>query len=103
MFKDCISLRNIDLSNYNTKEVTIMSNMLNNWFSEINRCLKLEYIKAIYIDSMFRRCYTLNEIDLSYFNTQNLKNIKQMLYDYSNLMSIDISSFSSINLDYKLI
>ena len=30
MFKDCISLRNIDLSNYNTKEVTIMSNMLNN-------------------------------------------------------------------------
>ena len=50
---------------------------------------------------MFRGCYSLNEIDLSNFNTQNLENIKQMFYDCSNLNKIDISSFTSINLDYK--
>ena len=44
MFYECNSLKNFDLSNFNTKNVTDMSNM-------------------------FYGCYSLTNIDLSNFNT----------------------------------
>ena len=54
MFFRCESLTNIDLSNFNTENVTNM-----------------EY--------MFYKCKSLTNIDLSNFNTQNVTNMDSML------------------------
>ena len=53
MFNGCNSLTNIDLSNFNTQNVTNMY-------------------------SMFCGCNSLTTIDLSNFNTQNLTNMAGM-------------------------
>jgi len=53
MFAYCHSLTNINLTNFNTKNVTDMS-------------------------CMFAGCSSLTNIDLSNFNTQNVKNMSMM-------------------------
>ena len=49
MFYECKSLKNLDLSNFNTKNVTDMSDM-------------------------FSYCESITDINLSNFNVQNVKN-----------------------------
>ena len=53
MFCDCISLTYLNLSNFNTKNVTIM-------------------------DFMFYNCKSLINLNLSNFNTQNVTNMSGM-------------------------
>ena len=53
MFKECSSLTKIDLSNFNTKNVTNMY-------------------------SMFSGCSSLTKIDLSNFNTKKVTNMHDM-------------------------
>ena len=65
MFYNCSNLINIDLSSFNTKNVT---NMI----------------------QMFYNCWELINIDLSSFNTQNVTNMMQMFYDCSNLKKVKI-------------
>ena len=70
MFKDCISLKTIDLSSFNTSNV---SNMI----------------------FMFEGCVSLESLDLSSFNTINVNNMSYMLYGCSALQSINLSSFNT--------
>ena len=50
---------------------------------------------------MFKGCASLYSIDLSNFETDNLKNIKNIFYSCPELSYIDISSFYSADLDYS--
>ena len=59
MFSLCSSLKELNLSNFNTNNVTNMS-----------------YI--------FSRCSSLKELNLSNFNTNNVSNIYRMFYGCSN-------------------
>ena len=52
---NCSSLEKLDLSNFNTSNVTDMS-------------------------SMFQNCSALKKLDLSCFNTNNVKEMKTMFY-----------------------
>ena len=72
MFFCCESLSSIDLSNFNTQNVTNM-----------------EY--------MFYNCNSLLSIDLSNFNTQNVTNMRYMFYNCKSLSSIDLSNFNTQN------
>ena len=72
MFYECSSLTNIDLSNFNTQNVTNMGDMFNG-------------------------CSSLTNIDLSNFNTQNVTNMCRMFYDCSSLTNIDLSNFNTQN------
>ena len=64
MFEGCSSLTNIDLSNFNTQNVTDVS-------------------------FMFSRCSSLKNINLSYFNTQNVTNMSNMFNECSeNILHI---------------
>ena len=63
MFYDCISLSSLDLSNFNTQNV---SNM----------------------ESMFYNCNSLSSLNLSNFNTQNVTNMKSMFYWCNSLLFI---------------
>ena len=68
MFRDCNNLTNIDLSNFDTKNVTDMS-------------------------GMFYGCNNLTNIDLSNFDTKNVTNMSYMFYGCHNLTNIDLSNF----------
>ena len=46
---------------------------------------------------MFRGCSSLKSIDLSSFNSTNVKDMRRMFSGYSSLKSIDLSSFNSTN------
>ena len=72
MFYHCSNLTNIDLSSFNSKNVTNMSNM-------------------------FSWCFSLTNIDLSSFNTENVTNMSNMFSGCSNLTNIDLSSFNTKN------
>ena len=48
---------------------------------------------------MFFKCYNLKEIDLSSFNTSNVKNMSYMFYYCKNLKEINLSSFNTSNVE----
>ena len=72
MFADCNSLIALNLSNFNTQNVTNMSNM-------------------------FYKCNSLTSLDLSNFNTQNVINMSCMFYYCNSLKSLDLSNFNTQN------
>ena len=72
MFYKCSNIKNIDLSNFETKNVENMS-------------------------CMFANCNKLKEIDLSSLNSENVTNMSAMFSDCNNLKSLDLSSFNTTN------
>lgn len=72
MFQNCTALASIDLSNFNTSNVTAMH-------------------------SMFGVCYALTSLDLSSFNTSNTTNMSAMFTDCRSLASINLSNFDTSN------
>ena len=68
MFTGCTSITSLDVSNFNTSNVTNMS-------------------------CMFVSCTVLKSLDLSSFNTSNVVNMSSMFSSCDNLASLDISSF----------
>ena len=69
MFANCMSLRSLDLSNFNTKNVTNMG-------------------------GMFIDCRFLTVLDVSNFNTQNVTNMRGMFEYCYWLESLDLSHFN---------
>jgi surface protein len=74
MFNRCESLTSLDLSLFNTSNVTDMQRM-------------------------FTLCRNLVELDLSSFDTSNVTNMKYMFADCINLTSLDLSSFDMSNVE----
>ena len=72
MFNFCESLRNINLSNFNTQNVIDMSRM-------------------------FGDCVLLRNINLSNFNTQNVTDMSWMFFGCNSLTNIDLSNFNTQN------
>ena len=72
MFDDCSSLTNLDLSNFNTYNVTNM-------------------------DSMFVRCESLVRLDVSNFDTLNVTNMGAMFVGCENVLNLDLSNFDTSN------
>ena len=86
-FEYCKELIYLDLSNFNTSEVTNMSYM----FFE---CNKLKEIKGINqfntnnvtnMKQMFGKCYELISLDLSNFNTSKVTNMSYMFFECNKL------------------
>ena len=71
MFKDCTSLTNLDLSNFDTSNVWDMS-------------------------SMFSRCVKLSEVNLNQFDTSNVKDMCCMFFACRNLSVLDLRSFDTV-------
>ena len=100
LFYNCSSLINIDLSNFDAKNVTDMSYMF-------YQCSSLINIDASYLNSnnvknmcyMFCNCSSLINIDLTYFNTQNVKNMCCMFSGCSSLADINLSFLNTQNVE----
>ena len=74
MFIACSSLTNLDLSNFDTSNVTDMS-------------------------YMFYCCSGLTNLDLSNFDTSNVTDMSYMFYDCNSLTNLNLSGFDTSNLD----
>ncbi len=65
MFSECLSLKDINISNFNTNKVTNMGRM-------------------------FENCPLLNKINLSNINTDNVIDMRAMFYNCSDILKMRI-------------
>ena len=70
MFSDCNSLVNLNLSSFNTLNVTNTN-------------------------GMFYNCRSLTSLDLSNFDTSNVTTMNAMFYGCSSLVTLDLSNFNT--------
>ena len=99
MFCNCKSLSSIDLSNFNTQNVTNMQSM----FSYCKSLSSLDLSNfntqnVTNMEFMFYHCNSLSSLDLSNFNTQNVTNMEFMFYHCNSLSSLDLSNFNTQNI-----
>ena len=98
MFTECSSLINIDLSNFNTQNVTDMDSMFSGCSSLTNINLSNFNTQNVTdMDSMFSGCSSLTNINLYNFNTQNVRKMSFMFCNCSSLINIDLSNFNTQN------
>ena len=96
MFNFCISLISLDLSNFDTSQVTDMSSMFSSCFSLISLDLS-NFDTSLVTDKkyMFSSCSTLTSLDLTNFNTSLVTDMKFMFGDCSSLTSLDLSNIDT--------
>ena len=89
MFFNCIKLKNIDLSNFDTSNVETLEDM----FYECSSLTNVDFSEwetssVRNMNRMFYKCEALQIINLSSFDTSNVKNMRSM-FDYcTNLETI---------------
>ena len=98
MFKKCMSLKSLDLSKLDTKNVTNMSEMFSNC-SNITSLVLSSFNTSNVTDMsyMFFNCRYLPSLDLSKFNTSNVTDMKHMFEECRYLESLDLSNFDTSN------
>ena len=100
MFKRCSSLISLDLSSFNTTNVNDIAGMFYNCESLVS--IDLSSFKTTNINDMswmFYKCSSLKSIDLSSFDTTNVNNMDSMFCECYSLETIDLSSFNTINVN----
>ncbi len=96
MFYDCSSLTSLDLSNFDTSQVTFMHRMFCGCSSLISLDLSsFNTTQVTAINSMFQGCSSLISLDLSNFNTSRVKKLFNMFFNCSSLTSLNISNFNT--------
>jgi len=96
MFHNCSSLKSVDMSGFNTSQVTDMSGMFSG-------CSVLPNIdvngfntgKVTTMNSMFYGCSDLISIDVSGFDTSQVTDMSFVFSNCNSLMSIDVSGFDT--------
>ena len=97
----CSSLKNIDVSHFETFSLTSMKNM----FSYCSSLTSIDITnfsteKVTSMSFLFYGCTSLTSIDLSNLNTKSLVFMSQMFTLCPNLLYLDVSSFQ--NTDYYM-
>ena len=98
MFADCINLTSLDLSTFNTDNVTLMEGVF-------LRCSSLTSLnisgfnttKVTSMYSLFGGCEALTSIDVSSFNTSNVTSMYQLFAKCISLTDLDLSNFNTVN------
>lgn len=98
MFKQCKSLKNIDVGGFDTSSVLNMMGMFDQCESLTDLDVsRFDTSNTTNMDSMFHSCKKLESLDLSNFNTEKVTSIGRMFSDCNNLTNIDVSSFNTTN------
>ena len=98
MFWGCKSITNLDLSNFNTKNVTNMSHMFGGCNSLTNLNLfNFNTQKVTNMHRMFLCCYLLRNLNLSTFNTQNVTDMSFMFGGCYSLTNLNLLNFNTQN------
>ena len=98
MFKDCVSLETIDMSGFDTSNVTTMYCM----FDGCNNLTSLDVSsfdtsKVTNMSAMFDGCNNLTSLNVSSFNTSNVTTMAGMFYNCKKLTELDVSGFDTSN------
>ena len=102
MFSNCVKLKTVDLSNFDTSNVTSMKWMFG-ISSELKSYGELEYVdvsgfdtsNVVDMSSMFQNQSHLNNLDVSNFNTSNVNSMYYMFHNCKNLEFLDVSGFDT--------
>ena len=104
LFYGCNFLTNLNLSNFNTQNVTNMESMFSCCRSLTNLNLSnLNTQNVNNMESMFSYCRSLKSLNLSNFNTQNVTNMKYMFFECNSLTNVNLSNFNTqkvTNMEY---
>ena len=95
MFSGCSSLTSLDVTHFNTANVTDMSYMFSSCSSLTS--LDVTYFntaKVTNMSSMFSSCSSLTSLDVTYFNTAKVTNMYRM-FKSCGLTSLDLSNFNT--------
>ena len=94
MFAYCKSLESIDLSGFNTSNVLYLDNMFLNCISLTSLNLEYFYInKAVKTEYMFKNCNSLTSLNLCNFYISGNDNISNMFMDCKKLEYLNIKNF----------
>ena len=98
LFDNCISLEELDLSNFDTGDTEYMSYMFNNCTSLTSLNVKgFNTRKVKEMERMFYACSSLEYLDLSTFDTSNCQKIDSILDETGNLtLKIDKDKCSNV-------
>ena len=97
MFADC-NMTSLDLSKFNTSNVTNMAYMFRDCSSLT--ALDLSGFDTSHVTNMllmFDSCESLRELNLSGFNTSRITDMTYMFANCSSLTNLDLSSFNTSN------
>ena len=96
MFVGCSSLTNLDVSKFDTSQVTNMSSMFGGCSSLTSLDVsKFDTSQVTDMNYMFGGCSSLTNLDVSKFDTSQVTNMEQMFFECSSLTSIDLSKFDT--------
>lgn len=98
MFKNCYSLTSLDVSNFDTTNVTDMGGMFDTCelLTSLN-VTNFDTSNVAYMNNMFFYCKGLKSLDVSSFDTSNVITFSYMFYKCNSLTSLDLSSFNTSN------
>ena len=98
MFQNCAALTSLDLSNFNTSNVTAMQSMFNGCSALTSLDLSnFNTSNATDISAMFSDCHSLASINLSNFDTSNVADMSEMFASCLALTTLDLSNFNTSN------
>ena len=98
MFYNCLYLKSLDLSNFNSNKVNNMQNMFSICCSLTSLNLTNFTTRNVTnMEKMFYKCSSLVSLDLSSFNTDNVTDMSWMFSSCSSLSTLDLSNFNTIN------
>ena len=96
VFSSCSSLTSLDLSNFNTSNVTDMSFMFASCTGLTSLDLSnFDTSSVADMSNMFTYCSSLTSLDLSNFDTSSVTNMSFMFTYCSSLTSLDLSNFNT--------
>ena len=104
MFYSCENLTTLDVSGFNTSNVTDMHYMF--CFCKKLTTLDVSGFNTSNVtdmSNMFRACSSLTSLDVSGWNTSNVTNMSKMIWGLDNITSLDVSKWDVskvTNMDY---
>ena len=97
MFKSCSSLTSIDLSNFNSKNLRYLSSMFENCISLTSLNLSNFITDDVYdMSYIFNNCSSLTTLIVP-FNTERTFSMRNMFSSCKKLTSLDITTFNTKN------
>ncbi|KRL16237.1 hypothetical protein FD12_GL000148 [Lentilactobacillus rapi DSM 19907 = JCM 15042] len=96
MFVNDLALTNLDVSKFDTSQVTNMWGMFENDEALANLDVsKFDTSQVTSMDSMFCNDNALTKLDISNFDTSKVRNMNQMFLNDNALTKLDISNFNT--------
>jgi bacterial surface protein 26-residue repeat/bacterial surface protein 26-residue repeat/bacterial surface protein 26-residue repeat/bacterial surface protein 26-residue repeat len=96
MFNECQNLTSLNLSSFNTTNVTCMANMFRGCSSLKSLDLSnFNTAKVGFMDNMFDGCISLTTLNISSFNTKEVIHMRSMFRNCKKLTSLDLTNFNT--------